>query len=570
MKRLIYSAMALAALSLTACADMLDPESDLVMSEEDNTLSSANDTLYSVMGVVHLMQQVADRTNLLGEVRGDLVTVTESASTDLQALADFTATRDNAYNAPQDYYAIVNNCNYFIQTADTGYRKHGQPVFEREMAVMHTFRAWAYLQLALNYGEVPFYLDFISTAKEAEAVMAQPRRSLDYIASVLIDDLRPWANVLPLDYGVMGGYSSEQFFIPVRVMLGELCLWAGRYEEAAQWYHDWLADVDRPHVLPDYSCAWETNSVPPIQIRDSYISCFMGGAPETVALVPMEATAFEGTITRLPDLYTSTADNDGYFELTWSRGLRDLSEAQAYYYVYLENNVRDTVCVTDSMVRADNFELGDLRLCSVAYQRSVASSSSSKLNTTHQTIYKFMYATDFVSLYRLSTIYLHYAEALNRAGFPSAAMAVLKYGLTYDALDRGYVDPREQAAAGSLLTFNRYVFTPQAVKGVHSRGSGDVEANPAYVLPLPADSLATWADTVAWQQPLVEDLIIAESALETSFEGQRFYDLLRIALRRGDPSYLADRVALRMGKDRPDEALRSKLMSPSAWYLPLE
>lgn len=569
MKRLIYSALALAALSLTACADMLDPESDLVMYEEDNTLSSANDTLYSVMGVVHLMQQVADRTNLLGEVRGDLVTVTESASTDLQALADFTATRDNAYNAPQDYYAIINNCNYFIQTADTAYSKRGQAVFEREMAVMHAFRAWAYLQLAITYGEVPFYLDFISTAKEAEDIMAQPRRGLDYIASVLIDDLRPWANVLPLDYGSIGSFSSVQFFIPVRVLLGELCLWAGRYEEAAQWYHDWIADVDRPRVLSDYSCYWETSSVPPVSIRDSYISCFAGLPVETIALIPMEATAFEGTITHLPDLYTSTEDNDGYFELTWSRGLRDLSEAQAYYYVHMENNVRDTVCVTDSMVRVDNFELGDLRFFSVAYQRSVASSSSSKRNTTHQTIYKFSYS-DFVPLYRLSTIYLHFAEALNRAGYPSAAMAILKYGLTYDALDRGYVDPREQETAGSLLTFNRYTFTPDRVKGVHSRGCGDVEANPEYVLPQPTDSLATWADTVAWQQPLVEDLIIAESALETSFEGQRFYDLMRIALRRGDPAYLADRVARRSGWNNPDQAMRSKLMSPSAWYLPLE
>jgi hypothetical protein len=55
-------------------------------------------------------------------------------------------------------------------------------------------------------------------------------------------------------------------------------------------------------------------------------------------------------------------------------------------------------------------------------------------------------------------------------------------------------------------------------------------------------------------------------ALEGSFEGYRYYDLMRVALRRGDNAYLADPVSLRNGT--VDAALRSKLMSSDNWYLP--
>ena len=56
-------------------------------------------------------------------------------------------------------------------------------------------------------------------------------------------------------------------------------------------------------------------------------------------------------------------------------------------------------------------------------------------------------------------------------------------------------------------------------------------------------------------------------ALEGAFEGNRFYDLLRVALRRGDPAYLANPVSRRLGE--VDERLRSLLIDPQNWYLPL-
>ena len=130
-----------------------------------------------------------------------------------------------------------------------------------------------------------------------------------------------------------------------------------------------------------------------------------------------------------------------------------------------------------------------------------------------------------------------------------------------------YVDSVEQAKAGTLIEFDENEFPLNDARGVHSFGSGDSQANPYYVLPMPTDSLASYADTVAYQIPLVEDMIIDEMALEGAFEGNRFYDLLRVALRRGNPAYLADPVSRRRGET--DERLRSLLMDTHNWYLPL-
>ena len=84
---------------------------------------------------------------------------------------------------------------------------------------------------------------------------------------------------------------------------------------------------------------------------------------------------------------------------------------------------------------------------------------------------------------------------------------------------------------------------------------------------MPPTPLPTRQDTIDYQVPLVEDLIIQEMALEGAFEGYRFHDLMRVALRRGDPSYLAIPVSRRSGQ--PDAQLQQLLMNQDNWYLPL-
>ena len=119
----------------TGCSDMLETESELVEYEKDNTLNHPTDSVYSVMGIINKMQIIADRVVLLGEVRADLVKTTNAASSDLKRLASSTSD-SNKYNEVSDYYAVINNCNYFLAHVDTALQRRGRNLFRNEYAAV--------------------------------------------------------------------------------------------------------------------------------------------------------------------------------------------------------------------------------------------------------------------------------------------------------------------------------------------------------------------------------------------------------------------------------------------------
>src|SRR5690606_19739692 len=70
----------------------------------------------------------------------------------------------------------------------------------------------------------------------------------------------------------------------------------------------------------------------------------------------------------------------------------------------------------------------------------------------------------------------------------------------------------------------------------------------------------------------LEDKIIEEAALELAFEGGRWSDLVRIARRRNDASFLANKVYEKLNKANNPKAaqVRAKLMDMNNWYLPFK
>jgi hypothetical protein len=178
------------------------------------------------------MQIIADRVVLLGEVRGDLIEATSVAKTDLEHLSAFDFEGTNRYNQVSDYYAVINNCNYYLAHVDTAMQRRGRNLFLREYAAVKSYRAWTYLQLALAYGDVPLVLEPLMTEKEAREAMNQSRADIRTICETFINDLMPYVGVnLPgFCYDNDGSYNQfKDFIIPMRALLGDLCLWAGRY-----------------------------------------------------------------------------------------------------------------------------------------------------------------------------------------------------------------------------------------------------------------------------------------------------------------------------------------------------
>lgn len=548
----------------TSCTDLMDTDSKLVMFSQDHTLDEATDTVYSVMGIINKMQLLADRTVLLGEIRGDLVELTPKANVDLQELAQFKVGKDNAYNSATAYYAVINNCNFYLAHVDTSLRKRNEYVFMKEYAAVKTFRAWTYLQLVTTYGSVPFITEPILT--EAAANKTYPMKGIKEICDYFVDDLLPYVNTPFPGYGPINGLDSKKFFLPTRVVLGDLCLWSDRYDEAASFYHDFLTQENAPLPIGQNQRTWIKESTTFNTIQDSYGNLFSTvGSTELISYIPMESTSSLEAYSGLGNVFNSTIQNNYYYQATPSHKLVELSNAQSNCIVFVGTSGRDTLYAPVTNNQTPNW-VGDLRLSSVyrvsngsAGTTDGNSTTSNLYSTVRQTISKF--STGHVLLYRRGQIYLRFAEAMNRAGFPESAFAILKYGL-YPANISNYINARERADAGNLLTFSQYSFNANTTIGLHSRGSGDAFANKYYKI-VEKPSLADSMD-------YVEDLICNEAALETSFEGYRFFDLVRMALHRNDTDWLATKIADRKGSANRDELLKSTLSDRKNWFLPLK
>ena len=574
-----------------SCSGFLYDDSDQVAYADNNLLTSDADTLWAVAGILNKMQVIADRTILLGEVRGDLVTLTNDASADLRAIADFEASpsggrlvgASNKYNQPRDYYAVINNCNYYLANADTTLRNsRNERVFLKEYAAVKAFRAWTYLQLALNYQSVPLITEPVLSMEDSEKDF--PRADIQGVCRYFIGDLLPFADVETPSYGAIRNTDSKLFYYPIHVLLGDLYLWSGQYREAAQSYYRYISTrngSNSSYPISTSAVRFANNDSRWMNTRDSWSSSFRSESSssnsELITMIPGDSIPSEGNYSELRDLFNTSEANDYTCSIVPSQTIIDLSASQKYCH-YTSGG--EYVYAPDGL---DNFRSGDLRLSSV-YTAASGSATGITINGKRVTNYSVInkYQTRNVHILRRAMVYLRMAEALNCAGFPRLAFQILKTGVNNSVIAQSVL-PYYPADSVFIASFNfpntAYVLETSAgvsnenTMGLHSRGSGYTAANQSYTFLEDSTLMAerptlSPSEILAAQKEYVEDLITDEEALEFAFEGVRFYDLMRVALRRGTPDYLADRIARRSGVFSP--ALQTTLLDTKNWYLPLD
>ena len=533
-------------LTFSGCESFLDVKSDSVIFPDENQLDSPNDTIYSMVGIFSQLEKLAERYVLLGELRGDLMDLTSLASTDLQEIYNHSVSEDNPYNQIEDYYAVINNCNYLITRMDTSVVSGGKKVLYKEFAAAKAIRAWTYLQLALNYGSVKYYTQPILTIKDAENYTEY---KLNELASILIQDILPFKDIPKPGIISFGSALNSSYwsYFPINFLLGDLYLWNGEYENAARAYYELI--VDDEYIMNTYTRnTWTV--VNGVFVKREYENTrwpfqFTRGSE----LITLIASSTENGKGDLLDSITT-----GRIEVIPSQVALNNWNEQTYYYsstVATEGDLRGDW--GSYMAPNSTVLFGDLEI-------------NFGFSSTQNAIFKYYDMSfdeaKYISVYRAALLYLRYSEAVNRAGKPNLAFATIKNGLSSETMSFDtVVPPREKYINGEKGQFVDYAnFEDDMFEysiGVHERGCGNVNQSVDFVIP----ALATLNDTIEW----VEDKIVTELALETAFEGNRFHDLMRVALRRNDPSYLADKVAAKYTSNQ--EAIRSKLMSEDDWYL---
>lgn len=476
-------------LSFSSCEDLLNVESDRVEYEfEDWTL---NDSVYSVLGILKSVQEIGDRQVLLNELRADLITPNgEKAIESVRQLCEYIYDlENNEYLDVKDYYTIINNCNVYLARVDTTLEKNHVKLMLPEYVAVKSVRAWTYLQLAINYGNVPYFTEPILTHSAAENVMNKPMLSREQLMTNLINEMLPFENpaiyrmpswdkdgkVLKFGYGNGVDVATKHLFMPVRMLLGELYLWraaAGDYKKAAKCFYDHITGFGTNETAPKYkdnNYSIKYTSEAGKSLSDNYSRRFSlkdfatQSENSVLMMIPYANSNLIGSTSNLASIFAPENDKGGA-QVFASPGMISLARRQIYRYYQGEDPDRPKL-----VEYSHNYEYpGDLRIKATTYSQLGGEEDMDEFNNiigkfnledgglgSLKTFYVPTQRTTCIVLQRPEHAYLRFAEALagmaneGYSGAVELAMEVLKVGVkkNYSLLKNPVYAQREKITA---------------------------------------------------------------------------------------------------------------------------
>lgn len=574
-------------LGITSCKKLVDVQPKTTVGVA-NMYRNVFDADAAVIGVYGKVMKLAKPYVLLNELRGDLMDITTNADANLRQLSEHTVTSNNPYVDPQPFYEVIVNCNDVLSNFKKMYAqsKLKQDEFNQRYSDVATIRSWVYLQLGVHYGKIPYVTNPVVTLKDLKDSSNFPTVTLP----VLIDSLVAFTEALPFtdDYPtgttlqtIVDGYSTNKFFINKNILMGDLYLWQGQYDKAADrykrvmeingpvgnselWYNQYrISSFGNAGVgysrTQDFSSLIYTNGWRYLFERPQVDNEFNW---EMIWNLPFDKN-FE-PVNPFIDLFSP---NGGSYLVKPAQQAMDYWNAQTQVYVFT------AATPTAGEVLRDNFPTdsrANFTFRNINGQPVIMKYLYNYLGTDNQPI-NLLSKSGKWFLCRAANLHLHYAEAANRAGKYKVAYALVNKGIgyTYDPF------PGNAVSANRDVTNYQQTFLPwpydfdarggQApayrntwYRNIGIRGRANLKA---VTLPL-TDSVTN-----------VENMIITEDALELAYEGERWPDLLRVAIRRNDPAFIADKVYDKLRKSGLSagaaNAARTKLMNKD-WFLPFK
>jgi hypothetical protein len=596
-------------LHLSSCKEFYDPNQELNITE-GQLFDDWYEYRATEMGLYGLQQELAEQLVILGELRADLLTITPNADADLVEIYNFNISRDNKYASPINFFKLISACNNFIRILE---EKHPEildpksPVtnFDRLFGEALCMRAWAYFNAVRIYGKVPYIHESLVTMEEIEQYVNSPGTYIDSVyirfstdgyyndtvynepitleknmfdLHMVIDhftnELEKQVKAVGVNHHIDNNDLSWEVTIwnpwAMDALLGLMYLTEGDLVKAANHFsrimynstENYRYQLDNSFSYSNWRSIF-TN----IDIKEHIFTIWFNKAnfqqndfqllfepfePHKYMLKPTAAAILKWETVWRNQVISEDLLNPENSEMLFPGIPSDFYRGYGSSYLYVKNYTY--LDGNEYMEMLDLKSKGDFR----GVNNIMDGMDTIVLKYS---INKNIYDQDAnLIIYRAAGIHLYMAEVYTWWAFDqnglirtntTEALSILNNGSNYDiSLTRPQMGVRGRVGLGSSADGIRL----SNIIYIHDPFNNEIIGYKDFTNNLPA------------KQKYLEEQILDERARELAFEGERFYDLMRVAKRRNDPSFLAKIVSAKYPAGKREQ-IYNYLLDENNWYI---
>ena len=496
----------------------------------DQHYKSEIDARTSLGGAFAPLQNVIPKLIMIDGLRSDQMITTLNADPFLRDIQNHDLSIDNPFLDASDYYKVIINANEALANIDKIAlvdRNFDQFYLKYTKGALTSLKSWTYLNLVRLYGKAALIEDNLGSLPEN---LNQNIVTREAMIDLLIEQLLPYIPTAAEQTSLVEFRFTN--FPNIKAVLGELYLEKGDYANAVKYLKLAVESYANPATV------YKVDGF----VMEGWKTMFLGGESGTGSVqIPTNSTP-------------PPSENISVLAFDMNEGQNN---PLAQWLLPTDQfMVQPTQLLVDSFLTqspAVGF-FGDI------YRGfgTLAAPGSTLDSTSSGVVYINKYSIDKnepfsadITLSRAGDVHLLLAEALNRNGDSKNALVIMNQGFK-----------AEKPIPAAYNRWNRNA-------GIRGRAYLKSKVVPDSVFISPEDTITKIALVGDARMIYVENLIMDERALELAFEGKRWSDLVRIANRRNDPSYLANKVAAKF-PDSQKKAIIDKLMIKENWYLPFK
>jgi hypothetical protein len=556
-KRLIYILAGITLLISFSCKKYLTVAPANFIPAAQN-FKTADDAITSIYGLYGLMQPVVDQIFLAGDAQADLVVSARGADANIAEIAQNRVTPQNPYTDYTKFYNLIVACNNTLtglsQITRTDPVNYTAGMYTSNVAEVVYIRCWAYMQMVKIWGDVP-YVDFsVTTASDVQNL---PASKADTILAKIQNDAVKYYPTMLLANPVTGATSTlniggtelrnfrAQFNNYAAIcLLSDIYLYNGNFAKAKETLGQLLPFAQ---VINGNGTVFSmiANNLDYGGYQIPFISYTDGTANDARALF-IDFDGSKGQTNSLEKWTNNDITNGGIYALKpSSNAINNWKNAQGMLLQYQNTNLgyfldltktSNTSPIADANGDPLLTGVGDVvRGQGVSYMPQFGDTLIFKYLIKTRGVIKNQAQNDnnskddaLFNVYRDGNEYLLQCEIYNHSGLPTEALYMLNGG--------------SANGGGAWAGFKSTRFRARIAPFKLDPNGGDVVKQ-------------------------IDNFILQERALETAYEGVRWFDLVRTSKENNDPSIIANYVAKKYApSQRP--AIIARLMNPNYWYFP--